>query len=98
MKDELMLPSTRVLVQALSPFHIGTGTRLRNLDFSLSGSEITVIDEAKLLKWIENDSSGRLASDFTAHAEKGKPIREFLERHNQPSINLEAYKIQANVE
>src|SRR5689334_13984350 len=85
-----------LIIQTLSPLHIGTGVKLGNGDFITSNGKLVVIDEHKLTSWIARQSNAeRLASSLTndlIRPEGG--IAKFLrENFRGDFANIEAYRL-----
>jgi len=90
--------SNKIVIQTISPVHIGSGDVLKPIEFVPRDNALFVIDEGKLMNWLNSDGSGRLASLFVGFAEKGQPIQRFLAEHQKDPASLAAYQIKTNIQ
>jgi CRISPR type III-A-associated RAMP protein Csm5 len=80
-------------ISVLTPTHIGSGNKLSSKSFILSGGEVAVIDEDKLITWISHDR--RRVDRFMMFAEDPtRRIDAFFDEHHLPLDNFVAYRIK----
>jgi CRISPR-associated protein Csm5 len=95
MVDSFLKPY-RLVVQTLSPVHIGSGVKLGKADFILRNGQVHVIDENKLLAWIlDQPNAEQLAlvlADDLRNPNGG--VRKFLnERFRGNLDSIVAYRL-----
>ena len=90
--DDFLLRFT-LEVTVLTPTHIGTGNKLSSKAFVLSGGEVVVIDEDKLIRWVSADR--RRVDQFMAFAEDLRaPLGDFFNQQGLTADSFTAYRIK----
>ncbi len=95
---EILLKPYYLIIQTLSPVHIGSGSKLGKIDFIIQDKQAAIIDENKLYSWISRQPDAeRLAlalADYLSDSKKG--IKKYLGDHFLPRGDLSeilAYQI-----
>lgn len=94
MKDSFLKPYMLV-VQTLSPVHIGTGVKLSKADFVARNDRVHVIDENKLMAWIIGQlDAEKLALALADDLRRPEGIEKFLrERFRGNLADITAYSL-----
>lgn len=93
MIDSFLKPY-RLVVQTLSPVHIGSGVKLGRVDFVTEGSAIRVIDENKLINWILRQPNAEKLADKLTNDLKTSGIGEFIKTSFSGNIvEVTAYRL-----
>ncbi len=80
-------------VTVLTPTHIGSGEKLSNKAFTLTGGDVVVVDEQKLVKWVSTDRR-RLDSFMTFAEDERKPLSDFLRQAGVTVDDFAAYRMR----
>ena len=96
MQTDILSPN-RIVVNTLSPLHIGTGERYQPIDFLVSKDGIVhILDDVKILQWVSGDS--RLAAEFVTLAEKGNPLGAWITSHDRNPADFSAYRVKSSLQ